>query len=153
MITLKLNLAKDLYVNENNQLDVKISEKEGNTLEVRNNGLYADGSKGEDGADSGDGYNDQSYGSIRIGYNMYGATKTEDHRVTLTNIVHRVFNSNNPSGTDLTNFRKEIDYVLPGDMFKYDDKIYLITKVTTTGYDGTENGPGNVVVSYVPIMP
>lgn len=153
MPTIKLDLSKDLCINDNNQLDMKISSKEGNSLEVRNNGLYSDGSKGDDGADSGDGYADQSYGGVRIGYNMYGNTKTNDHRVTLTNIVHRVFNSNNQSGTELTNFRKEIDYVLPGDMFNYDGKIYLITKVTTTGYDGTENGPGNVVVSYAPLMP
>ena len=153
MPKIKLDLSKDLYVNDSNQLDIRISEKEGNTLEIRDNGLYSDGSKGEDGSDSGDGYDKQSYGGVRIGYNMYGSTETNDHRVTLTNIVHRVFNSNNPSGTDLTDFRKEIDYVLPGDMFKYEDKIYLITKVTTTGYDGTEFGPGNVVVSYVPLMP
>lgn len=124
-----------------------------NALELRSNGLYVDGSKGEDGESTGSGYRDQSYKCVRIGYkSMYGSELVNDHRVLLTNIVHRTFHSNNGSGTDLQNFRNEIDYVLPGDIFIYNDKPYIVTTVTGTGYDGSELGAGNTISSFAPLI-
>ena len=153
MPTIKLNLEKDIYVNDNNQVTIKKSNKEGNALELRSNGLYVDGSKGEDGESTGSGYRDQSYKCVRIGYkSMYGSELVNDHRVLLTNIVHRTFHSNNGSGTDLQNFRNEIDHVLPGDIFIYNDKPYIVTTVTGTGYDGSELGAGNTISSFAPLI-
>lgn len=153
MIILKLNLDKDIHVNESNKVTLKKSDKEGNALEFRNNGLYVDGSKGEDGKASGNGYHDQSYKNVRIGFkSIYGNDLTTDHRVNLTNVVHRTFTANNGSGTDLQNFRKEIDFILPGDIFIYENKPYLITTVTSTGYNGDEWGAGNTVASFVPLI-
>lgn len=152
MIVIKLDLDNDICVNDANEVTLKKSNKEGNTLEFRANGLYVDGSKGADGKPGGSGYPMQNNQLVRIGYKgIYGADEVPQ-RTVMTNIVHRTYTSNNANGTDLQNFRNEVDWVLPGDIFMYEGNPYLVTSVSSTGIDGSSWGAGNVVVSYVPLI-
>lgn len=146
MATLKLNLASDMDVDtDTNAVVFKRSSKDGNTLVFNEDGLYAEATKGADGS-GGTGYTQEGdYAGVRIGYETpYGMTKS-DKRVLLANIVHRVYTASDDDIYTLNGFRPEIDYVLPGDMVIFKNRIYLITEVTATGADGSHGSPGNKI--------
>lgn len=146
MATLKLNLASDMDVDtDTNAVVFKRSSKDGNTLVFNEDGLYAEATKGADGS-GGTGYTQEGdYPGVRIGYETpYGMTKS-DKRVLLANVVHRVYTASDDDIYTLNGFRPEIDYVLPGDMVIFKNRIYLITSVTTTGADGSHGSPGNKI--------
>lgn len=150
MATLKLNLASDIGVNTGtNAVAFKRSSKDGNTLVFKEDGLYAEATKGADGS-GGTGYTQVGdYAGVRIGYETpYGMTRS-DKRVLLTNIAHRVYTASDGDIYTLNGFRPEIDYVLPGDMVIFKNEIYLITSVTTTGANGSYGGPGNKISGLV----
>lgn len=153
-----LDLNKDLITHtESNQLRLKRSPDSGNTLQIINgssndseNGLYAEAKNGSDGS-GGSGYGTQVGEGVLVGYDGPYSTKTVDRRVSNTSYVHHVFESNNAAGTSLKNFRSDIDYVLPGDMYIHEGKIYLVISVTQNGKDGNYGTPGNAVSSSVQI--
>lgn len=149
MSTIVLDLDNDIIIDSENQLSVKISEDPGNTLVLKSDGLYAHAPKGVDGR-TGQSYPRQQQDGIRIGYcGPFNLTDGNlvDNRVSVTNIVHRTFDSNDAEGSSLQGFRPNVDYVLVGDMYrvpngdKYD--YYLITR-TSSDNDGS---PGNIVKS------
>ena len=153
-----LDLNKDLTTySELNQLRLKRSSDTGNTLQVINgstndseNGLYAETKDGIDGS-GGTGYGTQVGEGVLVGYDGPYLMKTVDRRVSNTSYVHHTFESNNAAGTSLKNFRSDIDYVLPGDMYIHNGKIYLVTSVTQNGKDGSFGTPGNSVSSSIQI--
>lgn len=145
-----LDLAKELEVNSDNELTIKKSSESGNTLQILDDGLYAEAKQGKDGS-GGPGYGKQDQDGIRIGYaGPYNYNEAE-RRVCVTNVIHRFFESDTEDGRQLKNFRREIDYVLPGDMYSYNGNIYLVLSVSVAGKDNVNYGPGNWVTSYVKI--
>lgn len=150
MPKLKLKLASDIGVNsETNAVEFNMSSKEGNTLVFNEDGLYADSSNGSDGS-GGTGYiTTGDYNGVRIGYAYPYGNKEADRRVVLKSIVHRVYTADDNDIYSLKGFRPEIDYVLPGDMVIYNNKLYIVTQVTTQGSDGTAGTPGNKIASFV----
>ena len=143
-MSIELDLDTDLQINSINQLDIK--KAEGSTLEIKPDGLYASAPKGPNGA-GGSGYNvTGDYDGIRIGRNDPFTNTTEAGRILAKPIVHRVFTATDSSGTNLINFRPDLDYVFPGDMFCVQNGTvydYYIIK-TVNGYEGKV---GNSVTS------
>jgi len=154
MPELKLRLKNDLGVNpETNALAFKKSDLSGNTLTFKPNGLYAEAIDGEDGSD-GSGYIGPSETpGMRVGYKTPYGNILSPRTVLMTNVIHRVYTSNNGNGTDLQNYRRDIDYILPGDFFMYNGKPCLVTTVTLYGNDGQISSPGNTVATFVQLIP
>lgn len=150
MPILKLKLASDLGVNpETNAVAFKKSSTEGNTLEFREDGLYAEATQGYDGS-GGTGYTAKGdYSGARVGYAWPYGMEASDRRVLLTNVVHRVYTADDNNINSLQGFRPEIDYVLPGDMVIYKNQIYLVTRVTQVGSSGAYGSPGNSIADII----
>ena len=144
MLKISLNLDSDLEV-QDKKLKVRISNKSGNTLEIKDDGLFVLSKQGTNGSD-GTGYNKQDANGIRIGYtNIFNSdtstTTTENGTLChLTNVVHRFFKLEAPYNGETKPNSKQYqdgnqDIVLCGDMMYYDDPttntrdVWLITKV------------------------
>lgn len=144
MIKISLNVDLDLEVVDK-KLKVKISDEPGNTLEIKDDGLFALATQGTDGSD-GTGYGKQDSNGVRIGYtNIFNSDKSADTTENgtlchLTNVVHRFFKLEAPYNGETKPNSKQYqagnhDIVLCGDMMYYDDPttntrdVWLITKV------------------------
>jgi len=149
MFKLTLDLDKDLEVNADNQVTIKCSEEPGNTLEIRDDGLYAEATQGIDGT-GGTGYTRKGdYEGVRIGYESpYGMTESS-RRVVLTNVIHRVYTAEGDDINNLKDYRVKIDYVLPGDIVLFNGNIYLVTSVSMSGANGVYGSPGNRINSAI----
>lgn len=140
---IELNLDNDLCVIDK-KLQVKISPSEGNALQIKDDGIYAESTSGHDGS-QGSGYPKQDGYGIRIGYtNIFNPDTTISENGTLvhlTNTVHRFYKLNTPyvegdKTIDSSNYRLgNCDIILVGDMMYFDDTenstrdVWLITKV------------------------
>ena len=144
MLKISLNLDLDLEVKDK-KLKVKISNEPGNTLEIKDDGLFALANQGISGSD-GTGYGKQDANGIRIGYSNIFNSDTSDATTEngtlchLTNVVHRFFKLEAPYNGETKPNSKQYqagnqDIVLCGDMMYYDDPetntrdVWLITKV------------------------
>lgn len=110
---------------------------QGSALTIENDGLYVEAKKGKDGT-GGTGY-DEYYDEegIRLGYDTPIPDKTpvKAARVVCgTTYLHRLFDAADSEGQVLLNFRPSVDYVLCGDLYRYEAsnskyKYYLVTEV------------------------
>lgn len=144
MPRIELDLSTDLTTDANGQLSIAVSAKEGNTLIINQDGIYAPALPGADGSD-GTGYADGAVEGVLTGFaTPYSDKGTASHRMTLSNTIHRVFTALDDAGSELVGFRNDIDYVLAGDMYRVKDPdgdsytYYLVTVVSN-------DGPGNEV--------
>lgn len=140
---MKISLLYDssLKINESNQLSVNISNNLGNTLEVLEDGLFANCTPTGTGDYSGY-QNGRSDNGIYVGTLSPFSSTTYNHRVNAPCITHRIFTCEETDGSDidLRSGSNTGDYVLPGDFYRvlnganYD--YYLIIN-TAGGGDGT----------------
>lgn len=153
MPTLNLNLDDSIVVNSENKVQIKSSPSSNNTLQIKDNGLYAESIPGTPGS-SGTGYPDGYRSNNGI---MSGITSPENGdayplRLVAPSIVHRIFTCEQEDGTDIP--LRNFDIVYPGDMYRVKDvehnsyKYYLITK--TDGTRITQAAP--VLVATVPCV-
>lgn len=133
-----LDLSNDLIVNDRGKLTLNISSSDGNTLEIKNDGLYAKASKGTDGS-TGKGYEGRKLGTyLRLGYKDCGyPLEIEPRKVVCSTAVHRIFGAeiNTDGSVSLNDFR-EVDTVLVGDFFaiskgNYGYTYYIITETSS----------------------
>lgn len=149
MIKIELDIDKDLCINpSDNSISINISTESGNTLQIKDDGLYAPAPKGPDGS-GGTGYEGESFFDyVRVGYESPFTDTKLSKRVLCTNVVHRVFNATiNDGVVTLNNFRN-VDVVLVGDFFRVKQsngkyKYYIVTKTSETA-----NGLDNTVTSF-----
>lgn len=136
---LTLDLDKDFTVNSDGKLTVKVSTTNGNTLEVKSDGLYAKATKGIDGSE-GKGYEGRKMlAYVMLGYqDCFYPLQLESRKITCTSVVHRIFDANiSEDGTvSLKDFR-EVDTVFVGDFFRVTKQdggytYYIITGTTLT---------------------
>lgn len=160
-----LDLANDLKVTEDGYVTIKISPDEGNSLSIESDGLMSVGLSTINGWNASEG---QILQGLTIGpVSIYNKNKANPSgRISTTGIVHRTFtaHSEDKIGEDLTGrmtydkFRPDLDYCLPGDIFRVkvdrlDDtkalfNYYLITKVDAKK-EGDVYNPGNKIARYV----
>lgn len=147
-----LDLNSDLVTSDDGKLSVNVSSRVGNTLEIRDDGLYAESiSSGGGGPGYTGTYTEEG---IRLGYaNPYDDTKAEK-RVLCTNIVHHVFTGSVIDDTRLSVgsiFRPDIDCALPGDIVRVPvegvDNSYVYYVITSTSNPGSETA-GNYITGY-----
>ena len=142
----KISLLTDstLKVNESNQLCINISSDSGNTLQVVDDGLYAEAKP--NGSGEGTGYrNGHSTNGIYVGTLSPFSETATGHRVNAPCITHRIFTCTQTDGTDidLRQGNATGDYVLPGDFFRvlngdnYDYYLILNTAGGGTGEGGS----------------
>lgn len=145
MPQINLNLSTNIEVDSNNKVKIKVSSDSGNTLQILDDGLYAEARPGVDGGDGGGYQAGQSANGIIVGTISPFGTLTSDGRVNGACILHRIFTCTHTDGSDI-NLRSGSntgDYVLPGDFYRvangdnYD--YYLITN-TSGGGDGSGGG-------------
>ena len=140
---MKISLLTDssLRINESNQLAVQISSDPANTLQVVEDGLYAEASPSSSG--EGQGYqNGVSDNGVTVGRLSPFKTTATGHRVNAPSLTHRIFTCTQNDGTDinLRSGNNTGDYVLPGDFFRvkngsnYD--YYLILNTAGGGAGG-----------------
>ena len=149
--SIALDFNSDLTTASSGKLSVNVSSKAGNTLEIKEDGIYALADIGGGGPGYTGTYNEEG---IRLGYaNPYDNEKA-DKRVVCTNIVHHVFtgsviDDNSLSVNDF--FRPDIDCVLPGDIVRVpvegSDNAYTYYIVTGTSNPGSET-TGNYITGY-----
>lgn len=135
-----LDIDSSLYINSDNQLTVKIAS--GSTLQIKDDGLYAEATQGTDGT-GGTGYDNQTnLDYVQIGYpHPFSYSQDSDYLVSCVSVVHRLFDATiNGSNVTLKNFRK-VDCVLVGDMFRVStsDGKYTYYLVTGTSDESTSN--------------
>lgn len=170
---ISLNINNDLEILDH-KLKVKISKESGNTLQIKDDGLYAQALSGQNGS-NGTGYGSQDKNGIRIGYtNIFNPDKiTDTERGTLchvTNVLHRFYKLNAPYGGEpIINSpqyqRGNCDIILAGDMLYYDNPttnkrdVWLVTQVkyspniSSNGTDINEEELHNTeIVSTVKIL-
>lgn len=156
IVTVKINYNTSTFTMSSNALTVKASTASGNTLSITSSGLYAVAKKGTSGS-GGTGYSGKHAGANRVdtGYRWPGQTKSSsatalEGRVYCELNVHRVFKCDKITDgvPHFTNFRSNLDYVMPGDLFIYNSKYYVITDVTIKT-NGDVYLPGNAVSNYV----
>lgn len=142
-VKINLDLDNDLVVNDKGKLTVKISPDDSNTLEIRNDGLYAKSTKGVDGSD-GSGYEGRKLlEHIMLGYeNCFYPLQIESRKVLCTSVVHRIFDAelSEDNGVILKDFRN-VDTVLVGDFFRIakTDGGYSYFIITETSLSKTNN--------------
>lgn len=138
-VKLTLNLDKDLKINSDGKLVVKISSTSGNTLEVKSDGLYAKSVKGVDGS-TGKGYEGRKILEyMMLGYgDCFYPLKSDPRKIICTSVVHRIFDATiSKDGAVTLNDFREVDTVFVGDFFRVPKKdggftYYIITKTTET---------------------
>lgn len=152
-----LNLHPNLKVNDDKQLSVNISRASGNTVQVTEDGLYAEASPGEDNVgilydDTGTHFVLMNNGVV-VGRTSPFSNERTPYRVTGAGTIHRTFTCKNPDGSDINVRKKMGEFILVGDMYRvlngesYD--YYLITEVTIP--DTTMQYGGNAVKDSVKI--
>lgn len=156
---MKISLLTDrsLKINESNQLAVQVSSEASNTLQVVEDGLYAEASPTSSG--EGRGYqNGLSKNGVTVGQLSPFSNTATGHRVNAPCLVHRIFTCTQSDGTDI-NLRagnNTGDYVLPGDFFRvkngsnYDYYLILNTAGGGTGTGGSRVTESTLICS-VPI--
>lgn len=148
-INIQINHTDALETDSDGKLGIKVSNKTGNTLQIRNNGLYAEAIPGQPGIiGSGfpDGYRSNEVGIISGVESPYSSTVVP-HRIVAPSIVHRVFTCQSADGSDISaefGFRT-VDRLYPGDLYRVHDNsnnawnYYIITKTdgsNVTGHSG-----------------
>ncbi len=142
---LTLDLDKDLTIDNENRLSVNVSQSANNTLEIKDDGLYAKASRGLDGS-NGRGYE----GRILIDYVMLGYSdsfypqRLEARKILCTSVVHRIFDATiaDDGSVSLNGFR-EVDTIFVGDFFRVNlpDRdgfaYYIVTETTTSRTNNT----------------
>ena len=143
---MKISLLLDptLTINESNQLTVNISSEQGNTLQMLEDGLYAEARP--NGSGDGHGYqNGRSSNGMTVGTLSPFSSEATGHRVNAPCIIHRIFTCTQTDGSDidLRSGSDTGDYVLPGDFFRvlngsnYDYYLILNTAGGGTGRGGS----------------
>lgn len=136
---LSLKLENSLEYS-NNKLRVKRSLKSGNTLEIRDNGLYAPAPKGDPGTPS-TGYPDHFRSANGIVSGVYGPYETINvpHRLVGPSTIHKVYYCPEiKEDIPVINLRM-CDFIYPGDFFRMHDTVnhnwnyYIILSVTNDG--------------------
>lgn len=156
---MKISLLTDtsLKVNEENQLCVNVSSDSGNTLQILDDGLYAESRP--NGSGDGHGYeNGRSSNGIYVGTLSPFSTTACGHRVNAPGITHRIFTCTHTDGSDidLRSGNSTGDYVLPGDFFRvlngdnYDYYLIINTAGGGTGAGGSHVTESTKVAS-VPV--
>ena len=155
MSKISLHTYNDIGVNESGQLEIKVSPDDGNALGILADGLYV-----ENLGTNSKGFVDQSSGNmIRIGFKgAYDFLNSDGSypqpgRVSATNTVHHFYTMESESGP-IQGFRKDLDYVLPGDLIRVNkgDGKYeyrLVTDVTVSSDTNSSQYEGNAVRNYV----
>lgn len=141
-----LDYSNDLKIDNTGALALNISSENPQDLHYEDDGIFIDAPDGESQG-TGEGYSGHyDAEGIRLGSNCpFGqlGNVDEDHMVTCTNIIHRVFDSKDDKGIELINFRPEIDCTLVGDMFRvskgdgtYDYYLIIDTRKVELGVCG-----------------
>lgn len=138
MQRIELNLASDLKINDNNQLTFHISSDSGNTLILREAGLYAPAST----VNTNDLYPNGEMEGILIGAKgpwggYYDLSYTwYSGEVSVASCVHRTYTCLKPTSTENGTYvtfpatslidMRECDYVAPGDFIRVPDGGYQL---------------------------
>jgi hypothetical protein len=158
MPKIALNHDSSLIVDEStNQLGIRESHKQGSSLEIRNNGLFAEQRSGSGSDGFPDGY--RSENGIESGIDMPDSVNTsKSRRLVGPTIIHRIFTCTDVDGTyihirynDEPDEETNFDLILPGDMYRVFDSsndvynYYVILKT-----DGAHVITHSPVVASVP---
>ena len=151
--SIELDLSTDLTTeNDVKQLSIKVSQKDGNAIEIRDDGLYASGGDGGGGPGYTGTYTEEG---IRLGYANPFDNEKVDKRVLCTNIIHHVFTGSIINNTKLavdSFFRPDIDCALPGDIVRVpvegQENVYSYYLVIDTSNPGIET-TGNYITGYI----
>ena len=153
MSKIVLNTNSSIWVELENKVCVKVSSTANNTLQIKDNGLYAQAIPGNPGS-TGTGYPDgfRSNNGITSGITDPDDGTIKEHRLVASSLVHRIFTCTQDTGMDIP--LRAFDKVYPGDMYRVEDttnhvyKYYLITKT-----DGTHiTQASSILVATVPIV-
>lgn len=153
MTEIQLDLTNDFKYDENGVLSLNISSATNNSLTTKADGIYAIGSSSSNTQTKEidnslkRAFSENDTFGMRIGYRTPFSAEKMPNQLTATLYLHRCFTANDENGQDLVNFRSNLDYVLPGDMYIYNKAIYIVTSVTSTGSDGQHWSPGNKITS------
>lgn len=118
-----------------NALRVRRSLKNGDALDIRENGLYAEQKSGTGSGGFPDGY--RSNNGIETGKISPINPDSKTKRVMSPSFTHRIFTCTQTDGSDIST-RGGMDLILPGDMYRVLDtendvyKYYIILKTTGT---------------------
>lgn len=153
MSTIKINMDDSLKYDSNEKLSVNVSQKNGNTLTIESDGLYAEAIPGNPGS-VGTGFPDnyRSDNGIVSGITSPESMNQVSKRIVAPSIIHRIFTSLSPDGSDIQ--LRSVDVVYPGDMYRVKDtanstwNYYVITKVASDCRTVTSNSG---IVASIPL--
>lgn len=144
---ISLDYSTALKVNEQGELSVRQSLKAGTSLEVRENGLYAEADEATVQNGYPDGY--RSNNGIETGITFPHDPNPTSKRIVAPSTTHRIFTCLSNDGSDIA--VRSCDVLCPGDMYRVLDimnsvfKYYIILKT-----DGSVVTAHSGVVARVP---
>ena len=155
MIPVTIQLKTDDSLNYNNQgkLQVHISNRGNNRLEILNDGLYAEAKPGEPGS-TGTGYPDRyrSANGVESGTTSPDDSTLVTKRIVGPSIMHRIFTCENTDGSDIV--LRSVDYMYAGDMYRVEDltnNMYHYYVITSVAADGKAVATHSEIVASIPL--
>lgn len=121
MAKIELDLDQDMCI-DNGKLNVKINPD--NDLVLKSDGLYVPRGQGSTGT---------------MYYSNDDCVEISNKTVNVSSNIHRVFTALDDDGVFLSDYRDDIDYITPGDMYRvkkgnmYDWYLIVQTSAMTPG--------------------